>query len=136
MLTTEVVKEAVAKEFAKHNISMNNVYVINDEITHNTLGVPYVTCGDYKILQYDGTGLTAMGDGVVRYNVATNIISDTTTALATERRFSNITSTVFSVFNMNMLARARNVEPEELLEVYVDYAVEDHIWKSESAVQV
>lgn len=129
MLTVKQVEEAVKEKILEAGFDPSVVKVIPHEFVHNGSIVPYVSCGSYKVVKPDGFGgLDRMGVGECAYNIESNTFRDSTSSSATERRFTNVSDILFSVSNINSIARSRNVEPEDLLDVYTDYAVEDLYW--------
>lgn len=129
-LTIKEIRNEVIREFTKRGIPYeDNVIITDQKILHNSKMAPYVTCGKYRTTTYDGLGIATTKDGVVTFNKDTLNILDSTGSAPSERRFESITCTVFSVYNINDLAKARGVNAQHLLEVYVEYAMDDYLVK-------
>lgn len=135
MLTLQsLVTPARVEEFVKGRIENNKlnsdlVKVIPHEVIHNGNIRSYLTCGTYDVVSPDGFGgLTRLGEGKCSYNPETNQFDDTTSSATTARRFKEVTEVIFCVSNINSIARSHEMDPEEVLDIYTDYAVEDLLW--------
>ena len=129
LLTPEQVKNFIRDRFLDEKLELTLFTIVPHEVVHDGAIRTHVTCGTYNIVAPNGFGgLERQGQGSCTYDHKTNIITDTTNSKPTSRRFTEITEVIISVSNINSIARSHEIDPEEVLDIYTDYIVDDIQW--------